>query len=118
MVLLCVYWPTIFILSHIPKQSVPKGWTVSGAPIHFLAYFGLTLLVFAAAGLVRRTYLRCRKTWLLVGLVGCYGGLDEILQVFIDGRRGSFEDWLVDVVACLLCVGLLWLVTLGSNRKT
>ncbi len=110
LVVLCVYWVGIFIVSHIPKDHVPEGWDVSGVRLHVGAYFVLTLLVFANAGFFRQGGLGWKKTWLLVGLIGAYAGLDEFLQVFIPGRGGSAVDWAVDVAASLLCVGLLWVV--------
>ena len=119
LVVLCVYWVGIFIVSHIPKDHVPEGWDVSGVRLHAGAYFLLTLLVFANAGFFRQGGLGWKKTWLLVGLIGAYAGLDEFLQVFIQGRSGSAVDWAVDVAACLLCVGLLWVVRqlwLASRR--
>ena len=109
LVVLCVYWLTIFVLSHIPKDRVPSGWTVSGKTLHLGAYFVLTLLVFANAQLILRTSLRSKKTWLMIGVVVAYGALDEFLQLFIPGRHGSLLDWAVDVAACLLCVGVLLL---------
>ena len=107
LVVLCVYWVGIFIASHIPKEHVPKGVDLSGVHRHIGAYFVLTLLVFANAGFFRQGGLGWKKTWLLVGLIGAYAGLDEFLQKFT-GRSGSVIDWAVDVGACLLCVGLLW----------
>jgi len=112
LVILCVYWAGIFIASHIPKSYVPKGWDVSGMGLHAGAYFVLALLVFVNAGLVHRVYLTSKKTWLLIGLIAAYAGLDEFLQLFIPGRAGSPVDWLIDVAACLFCVGLLWVVGL------
>ncbi len=109
LVVLSIYWVSIFILSHIPRDYVPSGWTVSGKTHHLVAYFVLTLLVFINAGLIRKTSLRSKKTWLMIGVVIAYGALDEFLQTFIQGRHGSHLDWAVDVVGCLLCVGLLWL---------
>ena len=78
--------------------------------MHAGAYFVLTLLVFANAGLFRRASLRAKKTWLLVGLIGAYAGLDEFLQNFVQGRDASVVDWVVDMASCLLCVGLLWVL--------
>ena len=124
LVILCVYWVGIFIASHIPKPYVPKGWDVSGMRLHAGAYFVLALLVFVNAGLFRRVYLTSKKTWLLVGVIAAYAGLDEFLQVFAEGRNGSPVDWVIDVAACLFCVGLLWVVGLlrlldrGADRTS
>ena len=115
---LCVYWPVIFVASHVPKEMVPKGWTVSGAGLHVLAYSVLTVLVFATAGMLRRTALRCRKTWALVALISGYAAVDELLQLTSPGRDGRVMDWLVDTMACLLCVGLLALLAKFSECRS
>ena len=121
LVILCVYWVGIFIASHIPKPYVPKGWYVSGKFLHLGVYFVLTLLVFVNAGIFRRASPRSKKTWLMVGVIAAYAGLDEFLQLFIPGRAGSEIDWAVDMTACMLCVGLLWAVerlrARGKNYK-
>ena len=113
---LCVYWPGIFIISHIPKDYVPKNVTVSGASVHLVAYFVLTLLVFLNAGLGHDIHLRSKKTWLLVGVIAAYAALDEFLQFYIKGRDGNPFDWAVDMSACLFCVGLLRLLA-GIRRR-
>ena len=110
LVVLSVYWVGIFIASHIPESRVPKGWEVSGAYMHVGAYFVLALLVFVNAGLFRRVYLTSKKTWLLVGVIAAYAGLDEFLQNFVPGRHGSAVDWTIDMAGCLFCVGLLWVL--------
>ena len=113
---LCVYWPAIFVISHIPKEHVPKNVPVSGRAVHLVAYFVLTLLLFLNAGLARRASFRSKKTWTLIVIIAAYAALDEFVQHFIPGRYGSSIDWAVDVCACLLCVGLLRLMT-GIRRR-
>ena len=107
---LCAYWPTIFIISHIPQRLVPRNVTVSGLGVHLLAYSVLTLLVFLNTGSLRSASFRSKKTWILIGIIAAYAAIDEIVQLFIQGRYGSPLDWAIDVSACLLCVGLLALV--------
>ena len=113
---LCVYWPAIFVISHIPKEHVPKNVPFSGRALHLVAYFVLALLVFANAGLGRNIHLRSKKTWLLVGVIAVYAALDEFIQLFIQGRYGSGIDWAVDLFACLLCVLVLRLLA-GIRRR-
>ncbi len=116
--LLCVYWPIIFVASHVPKEIVPRGWTVSGADLHVLAYSVLTVLVFAAAGMIRRISMRCRKIWALVSLISGYAAVDEFLQLTSPGRHAYLMDWVVDTVACLLCVSLLAILAKFSERRS
>ena len=112
---LCLYWPAIFLISHIPKSHVPKNVQISGITVHLGAYFLLTLLVFLNAGLLRSTSLRSKKTWLLAGLIAVYAALDELLQCFVEGRDGSLNDWTIDMAACLFCIVLLAIV--ASTRQ-
>ena len=112
LVALCIYWPAIFIISHIPKQYVPRDMAVSGKTLHMVAYFLLTLLVFINAGLFGRVSLLSKKTYLLIGVIAAYAAVDEWIQVYIEGRHGSSIDWGIDVGACVLCVVLL--VILGK----
>jgi len=117
LIALCLYWPTIFIISHIPKRFVPPDVEVSGKVLHIAAYFVLTLLVFLNAGLICSTSLRLKKTWLLVGLIAAYAAVDELLQLYIEGRHGSPVDWTTDMVACLFCVGLLVMLAKRVNSR-
>lgn len=107
---LCVYWVGIFIISHIPKSSVPAGWCVSGVLRHVGAYSVLTVLLFTNAGYFGKVGPGSKKVWFLVGVIGAYAALDEVLQLFVEGRSGKPIDWAVDMAACLVCVGLLWVV--------
>ena len=107
LVALCIYWLAIFIISHIPKQYVPRNVEISGITLHLVAYFLLTLLVFINAGLFGRVSLLSKKTYLLIGVIAAYAAVDEWLQVYIEGRHGSPIDWGIDVAACVLCVALL-----------
>ena len=117
LVALYLYWPAIFIISHIPKRFVPPDVEVSGKILHIAAYFVLTLLVFLNAGLICSTSLRLKKTWLLVGLIAAYAAVDELLQLYIEGRHGSPVDWTTDMVACLFCVGLLVMLAKRVNSR-
>lgn len=107
LVALCLYWPTIFLISHIPKRYVPKNVEISGTIVHLGAYFILTLLIFLNAGLLCSTSLRSKKTWFLAGVIAVYAAVDELLQLFVPGRYGSLTDWTIDVAACLFCIVLL-----------
>ena len=99
------------------KDHVPKGVTVSGAGVHLVAYFVLTFLVFASAGLIGSAFFRSRKTWILIGVIAAYAALDEFIQSFVQGRSGNWIDWAVDVFACLLCVVVLRLLAGVRHRQ-
>lgn len=76
--------------------------------VHFTTFFLLTVLL-GFAGL--RTF---PLTLFLVGLA--LGSLDELHQVFLPGRLGSWQDFLVDVSAVFAAV-LLMLAIYKRNRR-
>ena len=118
LLVLCIYWPGIFILSHIPKEHVPEDLEFSGLRLHLAAYLVLALLVFINAGMIRRISFRSRKLWLWVGVIAVYAAIDELLQECVEGRDGNIVDWAIDVLAVLACVGFLWLLDRLSSRPS
>lgn len=76
--------------------------------VHFTTFFLLTVLL-GFAGL--RAF---PLTLLLVGLA--LGALDELHQMFLPGRIGSWQDFLADVSAVLAAV-LLMLAIYKRNRR-
>ena len=44
-IVLALYWPSLFILAHIPIPKVVREADVSDKSLHFLAYLLLTFLL-------------------------------------------------------------------------
>lgn len=100
-----VYWAFIFFLTHVPSSG---GNGIPGADkvMHFLAYFGLALLIAFVAVLWRGFSLS-----LLIGvwlLVAGYGIVDELSQTLVPGRTCSAADWIADALGGLTGILLVW----------
>lgn len=101
----------IFYISSLPPAQlpVPPGW--DDRLLHFLAYFGLgLLLMFSAAAFGADGWPAGR--YLMAGTIGIlYGASDEWHQSFVPGREASMLDLAFDavgVVTALIAVrGLL-----------
>jgi VanZ family protein len=106
---LILYWPTIFILAHIPIPQVVREADVSDKGVHFLAYLILTFLLWSAINPYKKVNWRPRvflsKTragaWLILLVVALYGVCDELLQNFVAGRTCDAMDLVSDLVATL-----------------
>ena len=106
-VLLALYWPVLFILTHVP---IPKRLLVnldtSDKTLHFLAYFILSFLAYLAIGTAGKINWRKKNVWLLFLTIIVYAVLDEWLQGLV-GRNCDVMDFLSDVAGAASCLILL-----------
>jgi len=118
-ILLVFYWPTIFILAHMPIPNLIREAEVSDKGIHFLAYLTLTFLLWFAINPNKKVNWRPRvflsKTragaWWILLVVVLYGVLDEVLQGFVQGRSCDIRDFYVDLIGTLLALITLSIFT-------
>jgi VanZ family protein len=90
------YAVLILSLSSIPGQHYPGGIIFSQDKIlHFLEYFGFSLLIVRALPLSASVALG-------VGIAVVFGGLDELYQQFVPGRDSSIADWVADALGAVL----------------
>jgi VanZ family protein len=91
-ILLCLglYWPVLFVSTHIPIPDIARQSGMSDKTMHVLAYMVLVFFVWLAISPYRKVDWRKAKAWLvIVGVVG-YGAFDEWLQ----GRMGrTMNAW-------------------------
>ena len=102
---LIIYWPLIFIATHIPH--VPEwvgGAQMSDKTMHFLSYLGLISLVWFTISPYEKVNWRKSKVWVILAVMVWYGAVDEWLQGFV-GRQPEVGDFYADLGAVLL--GLL-----------
>lgn len=94
---LLVYWPAIFILTHIPLSlEVLRQIQPSDKTLHFLAYFILSFLLYFAAAPSGKLSFRSKKIWLLFLVLVLYAAVDEWLQGLV-GRSCDFLDFLANL---------------------
>ncbi len=103
---LVIYWIIILIGTTIPADSFVDTWEISDKIKHFVAYFGLAILL----GLNLHFQERWKKIslyYIIATLVICltYGVLDELHQLFVPNRMAEFWDWVADSLGTI--TGLL-----------
>ncbi|MBN1765229.1 MAG: VanZ family protein [Sedimentisphaerales bacterium] len=107
-ILLIIYWPAVFALTHYPR--LPSVRIRGGDKLaHFTAYLILTGLFWIAMYRSERPSLKKFKLYKIIILFGLYGALDEFTQTFVN-RTCSFYDWLFDMVGCLTALFLLYAI--------
>jgi VanZ family protein len=69
---------------------------------HFAAFSVLSGLLAVGIGL--------RRPWLTLAVVALIGLADELHQRWLPGRSAGVDDWIVDMMAGLCAVGLIWIM--------
>ena len=107
---LLVYWPLLFILTHIPQSTMP-GWSkhfdVLDKLIHLFLFAVLAVFFWLATAKPRRAVVLLTLFLVLV----VYAALDEWTQSFV-GRYSDLLDFAANVIGA--AIGLI-LVSLPST---
>lgn len=111
-ILLAVYWPALFILSHIPVPVKVREAGVSDKMLHFLAYLILVSLFWVILNPDRRVRWRKPSVWVVLLIMLTYGIIDEVLQGFV-GRSYDVMDLAADMVGTFAGLILLTFFTVG-----
>jgi len=101
---LAIYWPTLFIVSHIPIPLVVRKAEVSDKGMHFLAYLILVFLLWFVLNPDRKVRWRRASVWWVFLALIAYGVVDELLQGYF-GRSCDIRDLGADVAG--IVAGLL-----------
>jgi VanZ family protein len=97
---LLLYWPGIFILTHIPIPQLVYKAQVSDKSLHFLAYLVLVFLLWFAISPNKKVNWRKAAVWWVLFVVVWYGVVDEWLQGYV-GRTCDIMDFLADLAGTL-----------------
>lgn len=107
---LLVYWPGLFILTHIPVPDIARQSGMSDKIMHMLAYLVLVFFLWHTISPYMRVNWKKVKVWLMLGAMVWYGAIDEYLQGRI-GRNADVGDFLADLAGAVL--GLVILTVLS-----
>lgn len=110
-ILLLFYWPTLFVLAHIPIPRLVREAGVSDKVLHFLAYMILVFLIWSAISPDKRVAWRKAAVWWVLLVVSLYGVVDELLQGCVAGRSCDVADFLANLAGVV--VGLIVLSVLA-----
>jgi len=112
-VLLSLYWLSLFISTHTPPEQTPSLPNHLDKVAHLGAYAVLAFLICLGVQLQSRSGRRMRflsRTSLMIfGVCAIYGLVDELLQLIVD-RDCSVADWAADCVGAVLGIGLFVIV--------
>lgn len=100
-VLLALYWPTLFVFAHIPIPRVVREADVSDKGLHFLAYLILVYLLWFALRGEQKVNWRGIGPWCMLAALAVYGVLDEWSQSFVAGRSCDIQDFVADMAGTL-----------------
>lgn len=109
---LVLYWPSLFVLAHVPIPGLIRQAGVSDKSLHFLSYMILAVLFWSAINPHTKVNWRKATVWWMLILVIWYGVIDEWLQSFVTGRSADIRDFLADIAGTL--AGLAILTVLSS----
>jgi len=109
-VALVVYWPTLFILAHIPIPGKVRDAGVSDKVLHFLAYLILVFLFWIVLNPNRKVCWRKAAAWLVLLAMLVYGIMDELLQGYW-GRSCDVMDLVADLAGVFAGLILLTFFT-------
>ena len=98
---LLIYWPTLFVIAHIPIPQLVRKAGVSDKSLHFIAYLILGFLLWFAVSPDRKVTWRRAAAWLVFAVGICYGVIDELLQGVVAGRSCDAMDFFADVIGVL-----------------
>ncbi|MBN2511830.1 MAG: VanZ family protein [Sedimentisphaerales bacterium] len=96
-----IYWPALFVLTHIPVPQIAEQSGMSDKTMHLLAYLILVFFVWVAISPYEKVRWNKPKTWIILAIIVCYGAFDEWLQ----GRMGRQME-LMDLVSDFLGVAI------------
>lgn len=107
---LLVYWPAIFIITHLPVPEWVRRGQVSDKAAHFIVYLALIFLWWFAVSPYRKVNWKKPLVWWTLLVMVWYGAFDEWLQIYI-GRNANVSDFLANLAGTLTGLVLLSIFT-------
>jgi len=113
---LLVYWPAMFILTHLAPANIPRivfAYGMSDKVMHFFAYLALFFLLWFALWPDKKVDFAEIGTWSVLAAVVVYGAIDEWLQFFTH-RSPDTMDFVANMAGVLTAMGLLIIFSFWS----
>ena len=109
LIALLVYWPVLFILSHIPVPQIARKSGMSDKIMHVFAYMALVFLCWHAVSPFNRVNWKRAKVWVILMFMVWYGAFDEYLQGRF-GRNADIRDFFADLTGTIFGLFILTLL--------
>ena len=101
MIPLLLYWPAIFILTHIPLPGeLLKDICASDKTFHYIMYLILAFLLWFTINPEKKVNWLKGSVWVAMCTVVVYAALDEWLQGFVN-RNPDVFDFLADLAGAI-----------------
>lgn len=112
-----IYWPAIFLLTHIPQPKVVYQANLSDKTLHFMVYFILVFLVWGAIRPYSRVTWNKPAVWAILAVMVWYGVMDEWLQGLV-GRTADVQDFFADLAGAVASLLLLTVLSFWPSLLT
>jgi VanZ family protein len=103
---LLVYWPALFVLTHIPIPDLARQSGMSDKTMHVLAYLALVFVWWFSISPYMKVNWQKAKVWATLGVMVWYSAFDEWLQGRI-GRSADVADFFADLGGVLIGLVIL-----------
>lgn len=117
-VAITIYWPLLFIASHIPMPKAVQDANISDKSLHVLAYFLLAFLLWACTHPYQKVRWCQLGPWRVLLVIACYGVLDEWLQGAMGNRQADMHDFFADIIGATLSLLLLSILPFWPSLLT
>jgi hypothetical protein len=112
-----IYWPALFLLTHIPVPEIAGQSGMSDKMMHLLAYLILVTFVWLAISPYEKVRWNRAKVWLVLAVIVWYGATDEWLQGRV-GRQPELLDFVNDLAGALIGLGILTMLSFWPAMLT
>jgi len=106
LLILLVYWPGLFVLTHIPIPELARKSGMSDKTMHALAYLALVFLWWFSISPYKKVDWRKARVWLALAVMVWYSAFDEWLQGRI-GRSADVHDFYANLAGVLFGLAIL-----------
>jgi hypothetical protein len=112
-----IYWPALFMSTHLPVPQIVNQSGMSDKLMHLLAYMALMVFVWLAISPYEKVRWSRAKVWLLLAVVVWYGAFDEWTQGYV-GRETDVVDFCYDLGGSLMGLGILSILSFWPTMLT
>jgi VanZ family protein len=101
-----IYWPAIFLLTHIPQPKIVHQANLSDKTLHFMVYFILVFLLWGTIKPYSKVTWSKPAVWVILAVMVWYGVMDEWLQGLV-GRTADVHDFYADLAGTVASLVVL-----------
>ena len=103
---LLVYWPGLFVLTHIPIPQLARQSGMSDKTMHVLAYLALVFVWWFSISPYKKVNWRKAKVWATLGVMVWYSAFDEWLQGCMS-RSADVRDFYANLAGTIIGLGII-----------